>query len=127
MYYLDIMSSQQAPISIRLDNEIIEDIDAYKASDPLRYRGSRSRAMYDLLCMALYDNDEMPAELQKRFSKRTTNIMLLLTCSSLFLSVVAMNFYIQNTLSAQALSLFLSVSFLLTAFILGEELVRRIK
>ena len=121
------MSSQQAPISIRLDEEITADIDAYKASDPLRYRGSRSRAMYDLLCMALYDNDQMPAPLRRRFSQRTTNIMLLLTCSSLFLSVVAMNFYINATLSAQALSIFLSVSFLLTAFILGEELVRRIR
>jgi hypothetical protein len=121
------MSSQQAPISIRLDEEIVYDIDAYKASDPLRYRGSRSRAMYDLLSMALYDNDQMPAHLTKRFSQRTTNIMLLLTCCSLFLSVVAMNFYINGTLSAQGLSIFLSVSFLLTAFILGEELIRRIR
>ena len=83
--------------------------------------------MYDLLSMALYDNDQMPAHLQKRFSRRTTSVMLLLTCASLFLSVVAQNFYINGTLSAQALSLFLSVSFLLTATILGEELFRRIK
>ena len=67
------MSSQQSPISIRLDEEITADIDAYKASDPLRYRGSRSRAMYDLLCMALYDNDQMRS--------------IMLTCRFVFIDI----------------------------------------
>ncbi len=115
------------PISIRIDEELLNDIDAYKAADPLRYRGSRSRACVDLISTALYENDYLPPHLRRRISRRVQTVALILTIVSLFLSVVAIAFYTQGTLSAQAVTLFISCSFLLTGFILGEELLARLK
>ena len=119
--------SSSTTVSIRVPHEMLEDVDAFKSRNALKYAGSRSKACVDLLALGLYETDTSVEHVTHSFNKRIQNLVVLITMFMLFASVVTLQSYKVGSVSWELFSLLLMVVFGFCAIILAEELIVRFK
>ena len=119
--------SSSTTVSIRVPQEMLEDVDAFKSRNALKYAGRRSKACVDLLALGLYETDTSAEHVTHSFNKRIQNLVVLITMFMLFASVVTLQSYKVGSVSWELFSLLLMVVFGFCAIILAEELIVRFK
>tara|TARA_R100001086_G_C11760093_1_gene237873 strand:+ start:269 stop:649 length:381 start_codon:yes stop_codon:yes gene_type:complete len=121
------MTETPHSITVRLDPELIDEIEAYQSTRQLEFKFNRSAAVRDLIKKGLHQTKVIAISENSGFPEKTLEFLLLATMTVAFSSALAFVFFRFGSISWHYVISTISVTFILCAMTLFSLLYRRSK
>lgn len=121
------MTKPPKSISLRLDQNLIDEIEDYAAQHQTQFKFSRSEAIRDLIKKGLHQTKVVAISENSGFPEKTLEFLLLATMTVAFSSALAFVFFRFGSISWHYVISTISVTFILCAMTLFSLLYRRSK